>query len=66
MKFLAIVIISFFKFTFLTYANEVVYIYMSYILSNSNQGKSILAELEKKNKNNIKELELKEKIIKDL
>ena len=39
---------------------------MSYILSNSNQGKSILAELEKKNKNNIKELELKEKIIKDL
>ena len=66
MKFLAIVIIFFFKFTFLTYANEVVYIDMSYILSNSNQGKSILAELEKKNKNNIKELELKEKIIKDL
>ena len=66
MKFLAIVFLLFFKFTFLTYANEVVYIDMSYILSNSNQGKSILAELEKKNKNNIKELELKEKIIKDL
>ena len=66
MKFLAIIILFFFKFTFLTYANEVVYIDMSYILSNSNQGKSILAELEKKNKNNIKELELKEKIIKDL
>ena len=66
MKFLATVILLFFKFTFLTYANEVVYIDMSYILSNSNQGKSILAELEKKNKNNIKELELKEKIIKDL
>ena len=66
MKFLAIVILLFFKFTFLTYANEVVYIDMSYILSNSNHGKSILDELEKKNKNNIKELELKEKIIKDL
>ena len=66
MKFLAIVILFFFKFTFLTYANEVVYIDMSYILSNSNHGKSILYELEKKNKNNIKELELKEKIIKDL
>ena len=66
MKFLAILFLLFFKFTFLTYANEVVYIDMSYILSNSNQGKSILAELEKKNKNNIKELELKEKIIKDL
>ena len=66
MKFLAILILFFFKFTLLTYANEVVYIDMSYILSNSNQGKSILNELEKKNKNNIKELELKEKIIKDL
>tara|TARA_B100001093_G_scaffold384659_1_gene370384 strand:+ start:80 stop:580 length:501 start_codon:yes stop_codon:yes gene_type:complete len=66
MKFLATVILLFFKFTFLTYANEVVYIDMSYILSNSNHGKSILDELEKKNKNNIKELELKEKIIKDL
>jgi|TARA_B100001059_G_scaffold94924_1_gene94144 outer membrane protein len=66
MKFLAIVFLLFFKFTFLTYANEVVYIDMSYILSNSNHGKSILDELEKKNKNNIKELELKEKIIKDL
>ena len=66
MKFLAIVILLFFKFTFLTYANEVVYIDMSYILSNSNHGKSILDELEKKNKNNIKELKLKETIIKDL
>ena len=66
MKFLAIVILFFFKFTFLTYANEVVYIDMSYILSNSNHGKSILDELEKKNKNNIKELKLKETIIKDL
>tara|TARA_Y100000389_G_scaffold62352_1_gene58424 strand:+ start:80 stop:580 length:501 start_codon:yes stop_codon:yes gene_type:complete len=66
MKFLAILFLLFFKFTFLTYANEVVYIDMSYILSNSNHGKSILDELEKKNKNNIKELELKEKIIKDL
>jgi outer membrane protein len=66
MKFLAIIFLLFFKFTFLTYANEVVYIDMSYILSNSNHGKSILDELEKKNKNNIKELELKEKIIKDL
>ena len=56
MKFLAIVFLLFFKFTFLTYANEVVYIDMSYILSNSNHGKSILDELEKKNKNNIKEL----------
>ena len=46
MKFLAILFLLFFKFTFLTYANEVVYIDMSYILSNSNHGKSILDELE--------------------
>jgi len=39
---------------------------MNYILSNSNYGKSIFNELENINKTNIKELETKEKILKDL
>tara|TARA_B100001175_G_C19302594_1_gene538987 strand:- start:42 stop:461 length:420 start_codon:yes stop_codon:yes gene_type:complete len=39
---------------------------MSYILSNSTHGKIILSELETKNKKNIKELETKEQILKNL
>ena len=66
MKYLIFVIFLFLKITTSAYASNVVYIDMSYILSNSIKGKSILEELESKNKNNIKELESKEKILKDL
>ena len=54
------------KITTSTHASNVVYIDMSYILSNSIKGKSILNELDSKNKKNIKTLESKEKILKDL
>jgi outer membrane protein len=66
MKHLILVILFFFNVTTFAYGNNVVYIDMSYILSNSIKGKSILEELESKNKSNIKELESKEKILKDL
>jgi len=66
MKFLLIIIFIFFKFTSFVYANNLVYIDMSYILSNSTHGKFILGELETKNKKNINELETKEQILKDL
>ena len=66
MKYLILVILFFFNVTTFAYGNNVVYIDMSYILSNSIKGKSILDELESKNKKNIKELESKEKILKDL
>ena len=66
MKYLILVILLFFNVTTFAYGNNVVYIDMSYILSNSIKGKSILKELESKNKSNIKELESKEKILKDL
>ena len=66
MKYLILVILFFFNITTFTYGSNVVYIDMSYILSNSIKGKSILDELESKNKKNIKELESKEKILKDL
>ena len=52
--------------TTIAYPNNIVYIDMNYILSNSNYGKSIFNELENINKTNIKELETKEKILKDL
>ena len=54
------------KVTTFAYGSNVVYIDMSYILSNSIKGKSILDELDSENKKNIKELESKEKILKDL
>ena len=54
------------KVTTFAYGSNVVYIDMSYILSNSIKGKSILDELDSENKKNIKELEAKEKILKDL
>ena len=54
------------KITTSVYGSNVVYIDMSYILSNSIKGKSILNELDSKNKKNIEKLETKEKILKDL
>ena len=66
MKFLIVVIFIFFNLTSFAYPNNIVYIDMNYILSNSDHGKSILIELENINKKNIKELESKEKILKDL
>ncbi len=66
MKFLVFLIFILLNFTKFAYSNNVVYIDMSYILSNSNQGKFILNELEDKNKANIKELESKETILRDL
>ena len=65
MKYL-IVLIFFLNLTTIAYPNNIVYINMNYILSNSNYGKSIFNELENINKTNIKELEIKEKILKDL
>ena len=66
MKYLILVILFFFNVTTFAYGNNVVYIDMNYILSNSIKGKSILDELELKNKKNIEKLETKEKILKDL
>ena len=45
-------------------AEKIVYLDLDYILSNSNKGKEILQELEKKNKENIKLLKSKEEILK--
>ena len=65
MKYL-IVLIFFLNLTTIAYPKNIVYIDMNYILSNSNYGKSIFNELENINKTNIKELESKELILKDL
>ena len=66
MKYLVLIILFIFEFTTLAKANNVVYIDMNYILSNSTHGKSILEELEKKNLKNISNLESKEIILKEL
>ena len=66
MKYLLFVILFSLKFTSLAFANNVVYIDMSYILSTSIKGKSILDQLEIKNNKNINELEEKENILKNL
>tara|TARA_B100001059_G_scaffold209937_1_gene223249 strand:- start:188 stop:688 length:501 start_codon:yes stop_codon:yes gene_type:complete len=66
MKLLLFVIFIFFKFTTLVNASNVVYIDMSYILSNSIHGKLILNQLDAKNKKNIIELESKENLLKEL
>ena len=66
MKYLIVLIFFFLNLTTIAYPNNIVYIDMNYILSNSNYGKSIFNELENINKTNIKELEAKEKILKDL
>ena len=56
----------FFFLTNLSFSNEkIVYLDVDYILANSDKGKVILSNLEKKNKQNIKILQSKEKILKD-
>ena len=48
-----------------SYANDkIVYLDINYILTNSEKGKIIFQQLDKKNKNNILELEKKENILK--
>ena len=66
MKYIAFALFSLIKLSSTVYANNSVYIDMSYILSNSVHGKSILSELENINKVNVKSLETKENILKDL
>tara|TARA_Y100000591_G_C21614804_1_gene584758 strand:+ start:240 stop:743 length:504 start_codon:yes stop_codon:yes gene_type:complete len=59
--------VNIFIFIFITsvFANEkVVYLDIDYILSNSNKGRSIIKELDEKNKKNIIKLEESEKILK--
>ena len=52
--------------TSLSYSSEkIVYLDVDFILANSDKGKIILSNLEKKNKENIKILQSKEKILKD-
>ena len=58
--------IIFFFLTSLSLSGEkIVYLDVDYILANSDKGKIILSNLEKKNKENIKILQSKEKILKD-
>lgn len=58
--------IIFFFLTGLSFsAEKIVYLDVDFILSNSDKGKIILSNLEKKNKENIKILQSKEKILKD-
>tara|TARA_B100000886_G_scaffold45636_1_gene28044 strand:- start:200 stop:706 length:507 start_codon:yes stop_codon:yes gene_type:complete len=58
--------IIFFFFISLSYSSEkIVYLDVDFILANSDKGKIILSNLEKKNKENIKILQSKEKILKD-
>ena len=62
-----IIRVNIFIFIFISsvFANEkVVYLDIDYILSNSNKGKSIIKELDEKNKKNIIKLEESEKILK--
>ena len=55
-----------FSFTSLSYSSEkIVYLDVDFILANSEKGKLILSNLEKKNKENIKILQSKEKTLKD-
>jgi outer membrane protein len=56
----------FFFFTGLSHSNEkIVYLDVDFVLANSDKGKIILSNLEEKNKENIKILQSKEKILKD-
>jgi len=65
--FIFIIILLFLKFTSFAYANnDIVFIDMNYVLSNSIQGKLILNELEKKNESNLSILESREKLLKEL
>jgi len=59
-------IIIYFFLTSLSHASEkIVYLDFDFILANSDKGKIVLSNLEKKNKENIKILQSKEKILKD-
>ena len=59
-------LIIFFFLTSLSFSSEkIVYLDVDFILTNSDKGKIILSNLEKKNKENIKILQSKEKILKD-
>ena len=52
--------------TSLSHSSEkIVYLDFDFILANSDKGKKILSNLEKKNKENLKTLQSKEKILKD-
>jgi len=58
--------VLFFLYTSLSYSSEkIVYLDVDFILANSDKGKIILSNLENKNKENIKILQSKEKILKD-
>ena len=58
--------IIFISLTSLSYSSEkIVYLDVDFILANSEKGKKILSNLEKKNKENIKILQSKEKTLKD-
>ena len=58
--------IIFISFTSLSYSSEkIVYLDVDFILANSEKGKKILSNLEKKNKENIEILKSKEKILKE-
>ena len=58
--------IIFISLTCLSYSSEkIVYLDVDFILANSEKGKKILSNLEKKNKENIKILQSKEKTLKD-
>ena len=58
--------IIFFFFASSSYSSEkIVYLDVDFILANSDKGKIILSNLEKKNEENIKILQSKEKILKD-
>ena len=58
--------IIFISLTCLSYSSEkIVYLDVDFILATSDKGKIILSNLEKKNKENIKILQSKEKILKD-
>ena len=65
MKNLFLPLLIFFYLTGNAFAIEkIVYLDLDYILSNSNKGKNILSDLDKKNSENIKILKSKEEILK--
>jgi outer membrane protein len=65
--FLFILVFIFTQFATISHSNtDVVFLDINYVLTNSNKGKSLLQELEKKNNSNLSKLESKEKILKAL
>ena len=65
--FLFILVFIFTQFATISHSNtDVVFLDINYVLTNSNKGKSLLQELEKKNNSNLSKLESKEKILKGL